>query len=56
MLCYRQFGSLTEKVADYERLLRDLMSRASLDDADMIKSMLDRVRAPSALERCTRLI
>lgn len=44
-LC-RQFGSMAEKVADYERILRDLQTRVSEDDASLIRNSLDRVRIP----------
>lgn len=40
---YRAFGSLAEKVADYEALLRDLSSRVSEEDAIVIKTLLDKV-------------
>lgn len=46
----RQFGSMTEKVADYEKLLRELMNRASLDDTVLIKSVLERVSDAAKLE------
>lgn len=35
---------MTEKVADYEKLLKDLMSRVPEADAKLIRSSLDRVR------------
>ena len=38
----KQFGSMTEKVADYERLLRDLSIRVSDDDARMIQDAMDK--------------
>lgn len=51
--CGRQFGSMTEKVADYEKLLRELMNRASLDDTVLIKSVLERVSyRPGAIRGC----
>lgn len=34
---------MAEKVADYERILRDLQGRVSEDDANLIKGTLDRV-------------
>lgn len=34
---------MAEKVADYEKLLKDLATRASDDDATLIKNILDRV-------------
>ena len=37
----QQFGSMTEKVADYEKLLRDLCARVGNEDADMIRATLD---------------
>lgn len=39
----RQFGSMAEKVSDYERILRDLQTRVSEDDANLIRNSLDRV-------------
>ena len=42
----RQFGTMTEKVADYERLLRDLATRANDHDAQLIRSVLDKVAIP----------
>jgi hypothetical protein len=38
----KQFGSMTDKVADYEKLLRDLCLRVGDDDAELIKATLDR--------------
>ncbi|KIW44940.1 uncharacterized protein PV06_03374 [Exophiala oligosperma] len=38
----KQFGTMTEKVADYEKLLKDLMSRVPEADAKLIRSSLDR--------------
>ena len=40
----RQFGSMTEKLTGYEKLLKDLASRASDSDAQLINSILDKVR------------
>lgn len=39
----RQFGTLTEKVADYEKLLKDLVSRVGDADASLIRASLDKV-------------
>jgi hypothetical protein len=39
----RQFGSMTKKVADYEKLLRDLAIRVSDADAQLIKTTLEKV-------------
>lgn len=39
----RQFGSMTEKVADYEKILRDLTTRVSDEDASLIRNTLERV-------------
>lgn len=45
----RQFGTMTEKVADYEKLLKDLMSRVGDADAGLIRASLEKVRnAPLA--------
>lgn len=41
---------MTEKVADYEKLLRELMNRASLDDTVLIKSVLERVSDTAKIE------
>ena len=38
----KQFGSMTEKVADYEKLLKDLLVRVGDDDVELIKASLDR--------------
>ena len=38
----KQFGSMTEKVADYEKLLRDLSLRVGADDAELIRTTLER--------------
>ncbi|KAK5954040.1 hypothetical protein OHC33_004611 [Knufia fluminis] len=39
---YRQFGSLQDKVADYEKILRGLSGRVSESDADLIRTTLER--------------
>lgn len=39
----RQFGSLSEKVQEYEALLRDLSSRVGDEDAENIKRALEKV-------------
>lgn len=49
----RQFGSMAEKVADYEKLLRDLQARASDEDAKTIKATLDRVCRLRSLHKRT---
>lgn len=41
----RQFGSMAEKVADFEKLLRDLSVRVGEDDAAQIRALLEQVRA-----------
>ncbi|KAJ4507579.1 hypothetical protein HRR83_004159 [Exophiala dermatitidis] len=38
----KQFGTMTEKVADYERLLNDLMNRVNEQDARMIRAALEK--------------
>jgi Fungal specific transcription factor domain len=40
----RAFGSLAEKVADYEALLKDLCTRVGEEDANAIKALLEKVR------------
>ena len=40
---FRQFGSMQDKVAEYERILRELSYRVDERDADMIRSTLARV-------------
>lgn len=45
----RQLGSLTKKVADYEKLLRDLATRASDVDSKLIKTALEKVSQTSDL-------
>ena len=39
----RQFGSMAEKMADFERLLKDLMLRVDDEDAANIKGLLEQV-------------
>lgn len=39
----RQFGSMQDKVSDYEKILRDLQGRVSDADADLIRTTLDQV-------------
>jgi len=39
----RQFGSMSEKVQDYEILLRELMDRVEDDDIELIKRALEKV-------------
>jgi hypothetical protein len=44
---------MTEKVSDYEKLLRDLATRVSEADASLIKSVLEKVSIVwSGLMRC----
>ena len=50
-MLFRQFGSMTEKVADYEKILRELLGRVSEDDARLIKSTLERVCPPHVYTR-----
>lgn len=52
----RQFGSMQDKVADYEKILRDLQSRVSAADAELIRTTLDRVRQPLPVLTTTKLI
>jgi hypothetical protein len=53
LTCCRQFGTMTEKVSDYEKLLRDLATRVSEADASLIKSVLEKVSIVwSGLMRC----
>ena len=39
----RQFGTMAEKLADYEKLLKDLMTRVDDDDAKLIRASLEKV-------------
>lgn len=39
----RQFGTLTEKVTDYEKLLKDLLPRVNEADAKLIRASLEKV-------------
>jgi hypothetical protein len=41
----RQFGSMAEKVADFEKLLKDLSLRVGEEDAAQIRALLEQVRA-----------
>lgn len=34
---------MTEKVADYEKILKDIATRVSSEDANLIKTTLERV-------------
>ena len=43
---HRQFGTMTEKLADYEKLLKDLLSRVGDEDASLIRASLEKVRKP----------
>ncbi|EXJ92443.1 hypothetical protein A1O3_00994 [Capronia epimyces CBS 606.96] len=38
----KQFGTMTEKVTDYERLLNDLLTRVSDPDAQLIRAALEK--------------
>jgi hypothetical protein len=40
----RQFGSMAEKVADFEKLLKDLSMRVGDEDAARIRALLEQVR------------
>lgn len=40
----RQFGTMTEKVSDYEKLLKSLLDRVDEADARLIRASLDKVR------------
>jgi hypothetical protein len=42
----RQFGTMTEKVAEYEKLLKDLITRVGDADANLIRASLEKVRGP----------
>ena len=44
---YRQFGSMAEKVADFEMLLKDVSLRVGEEDAATIRTLLEQVRATS---------
>ena len=46
----RQFGTMAEKVADYEKLLKELSLRVNEPDAELIRVTLERV---SILHRCS---
>ncbi len=43
VLVLRQLGSLAGRVYEYERILKDLSTRAGLQDQDLIRKTLDRV-------------
>ncbi|KIW78255.1 hypothetical protein Z517_08089 [Fonsecaea pedrosoi CBS 271.37] len=49
----KQFGTLTEKVADYEKLLRELISRVDEDDARLIRASLEKESNYDAEETLT---
>ncbi len=52
----RQFGTMAEKVADYEKLLKELSLRVNEPDAELIRSTLDKVRnryAPPGANKLT---
>ena len=38
----KQFGSMAEKVADYENLLKELLTRVGREDAELIRATLDK--------------
>ncbi|OAP59171.1 hypothetical protein AYL99_06469 [Fonsecaea erecta] len=48
-----QFGTLREKVADYEKLLRELISRVDEDDAGLIRASLEKESTYEAEETPT---
>ncbi|OAL40037.1 hypothetical protein AYO20_00455 [Fonsecaea nubica] len=48
-----QFGTLTEKVADYEKLLRELISKVDEDDARLIRASLEKESNYDAEETLT---
>lgn len=50
----KQFGSMAEKVADYEKLLKDLVTRIGGEDAELIKAMLDKEGGPETDGSVTR--
>lgn len=39
----RQFGTMAEKLADYESLLRDLCTKVGEKDAETIRKALEKV-------------
>ena len=39
----RQFGTMTDKLTDYEKLLKDLMGRVGDADAKLIRASLEKV-------------
>jgi hypothetical protein len=39
----RAFGSLAEKVADYEAVLKDISLRVGEEDANLIRALLEKV-------------
>lgn len=43
LIALRQFGTLTEKVAEYERLLTELLPKLDVADARQIRASLDKV-------------
>lgn len=43
---HRQFGTMTEKVTEYEKLLKSLMTRVDDADASLIRIALERVPIP----------
>ena len=45
----KQFGTMTEKVAEYEKLLKELATRVSDADAEHIRTVLDKVNTPLRL-------
>ncbi|KIY00048.1 uncharacterized protein Z520_04686 [Fonsecaea multimorphosa CBS 102226] len=49
----KQFGTLTEKVTDYEKLLRELISRVDEDDARLIRASLEKESTYEAEETPT---
>ncbi|KAJ9609222.1 hypothetical protein H2200_006994 [Cladophialophora chaetospira] len=49
----KQFGTLTEKVADYEKLLKDLLPKVDEADARQIRASLDKETSYDAEETLT---
>ena len=43
LILFRQIGSMTEKVTEYERVLNSLVGRVSDVDAALIRSVLEKV-------------
>ena len=43
----RQFGSMSEKVLEYEKLLKELIPKVGEQDARLISTMLEKVNSPA---------